>query len=60
MKGIMTAKTKPLQKIASNVGSTLVELVAFENPKPKAAVKLISPENVEELVELLHNEAKVI
>jgi electron transfer flavoprotein beta subunit len=60
MKGIMTAKTKPLQKIASNVGSTLVELVAFENPKPKAAVKLISPDNVEELVELLHNEAKVI
>jgi electron transfer flavoprotein beta subunit len=60
MKGIMTAKTKPLQKIASNVGNTLVELVAFENPKPKAAVKLISPENVEELVELLHNEAKVI
>jgi electron transfer flavoprotein beta subunit len=60
MKGIMTAKTKPLQKIASNVGSTLVELVAFENPKPKAAVKLISPENVEELVELLHNEVKVI
>jgi electron transfer flavoprotein beta subunit len=49
-----------LQKIASNVGSTLVELVAFENPKPKAAVKLISPDNVEELVELLHNEAKVI
>lgn len=60
MKGIMTAKTKPLQKIASNGGDTMVELVAFENPKPKAAVKLISPENVEELVDLLHNEAKVI
>lgn len=60
MKGIMTAKTKPLQKIASNGGNTMVELVAFENPKPKAAVKLISPENVEELVDLLHNEAKVI
>ncbi len=60
MKGIMTAKTKPLQKIASNGGSTMVELVAFENPKPKAAVKLISPDNVEELVDLLHNEAKVI
>lgn len=60
MKGIMTAKTKPLQKIVSNSGNTLVELVAFENPKPKAAVRLISPENVEELVDLLHNEAKVI
>ncbi len=60
MKGIMTAKTKPLQKIGSNSGNTLVELVAFENPKPKAAVRLISPENVEELVDLLHNEAKVI
>jgi electron transfer flavoprotein beta subunit len=60
MKGIMTAKTKPLQKIGSTSGNTLVELVAFENPKPKAAVRLISPENVEELVDLLHNEAKVI
>jgi electron transfer flavoprotein beta subunit len=60
MKGIMTAKTKPLQKIGSTIGNTLVELVAFENPKPKAAVRLISPENVEELVDLLHNEAKVI
>jgi hypothetical protein len=34
--------------------------VAFENPKPKAAVKLIDVENVEELVHLLHTEAKVI
>ena len=60
MKGIMGAKTKPLSKIAAASGDMMVQLVAFENPKPKAAVKLIDAENVEELVHLLHTEAKVI
>jgi electron transfer flavoprotein beta subunit len=34
--------------------------VKYTLPKEKTGVKLISPDNMEELVRLLHEEAKVI
>jgi electron transfer flavoprotein beta subunit len=34
--------------------------VKFEKPAPKSAVKLIAADNLDELINLLHNEAKVI
>jgi electron transfer flavoprotein beta subunit len=34
--------------------------VKFEKPAPKGAITLVSPDNLDELVNLLHNEAKVI
>ncbi|MCO5232805.1 MAG: electron transfer flavoprotein subunit beta/FixA family protein [Chitinophagales bacterium] len=60
MKGIMQAKTKPLKVVPTIALPTLTSTVKYELPPAKAAVKLISPDNVEELVTLLHNEAKVI
>ncbi|RKS99805.1 electron transfer flavoprotein subunit beta/FixA family protein [Flavobacterium sp. 123] len=60
MRGIMTARTKVLtivEPIASNVNTKAVK---FEKPTPKSAVKLISADNLDELIDLLHNEAKVI
>lgn len=60
MRGIMMAKTKPLQVIEPASIENLTEFVSFEYPKPKATCKKIDPENVKELVNLLHNEAKVI
>ena len=60
MKGIMGARTKPLKVIESVNVSPLTEVVSFELPPPKAGVKLVSPDNPEELVRLLHEEAKVI
>ncbi|MEI6853457.1 MAG: electron transfer flavoprotein subunit beta/FixA family protein [Bacteroidota bacterium] len=60
MRGIMMAKTKPLQVVEAVVVEPLTEFVGFEMPKPKAACKKIDPENVKELVNLLHNEAKLI
>ena len=60
MRGIMSARTKPLKVVeAKNVDSGL-KLEKFELPKPKGAVKMISADNVAELVSLLKNEAKVI
>lgn len=60
MRGIMTARTKPL-KVAEPVDTgTLTGFVSYEYPKPKATCKKIDPENVKELVNLLHNEAKVV
>jgi len=60
MKGIMGARTKPLKVIESINAAELTEITSFELPPPKAGVKLVSPDNPEELVRLLHEEAKVI
>ena len=60
MRGIMAARTKPLNVVPASASSLNTEFVAYDLPAPKSAVKLINPENMDELVELLHNEAKVI
>lgn len=60
MRGIMAARTKPLKVIEPGQVETLTSIVSFELPPAKAGVKMIAPENVEELVKLLHEEAKVI
>ena len=60
MRGIMGARTKPLQVVEPVAVEPLLEYASFEYPKPKAACKKVDPENVKELVQLLHNEAKVL
>lgn len=60
MRGIMTARTKVitvLEPIAANVNTKSVQ---FEKPAPKSTVKLIAADQIDELINLLHNEAKVI
>ena len=60
MRGIMAARTKPLNVINSVEQEPLSSVVKFELPDAKSGCKYIEPENMDELVELLHNEAKVI
>lgn len=60
MRGIMAARTKPLSVVEPVAADTLTTVSSFELPPAKAGVKLISADNVEELVKLLHDEAKVI
>jgi electron transfer flavoprotein beta subunit len=60
MRGIMMARKKPLNVVAPIEVEALTEVVSFEMPQPKAACKMIEPENVKELVDLLQNEAKVL
>ncbi|SFF11659.1 electron transfer flavoprotein beta subunit [Chitinophaga sp. CF118] len=60
MRGIMAARTKTLTVVEPAAADTLTAIASFELPAPKAGVKMISPDNVEELVRLLHEEAKVI
>jgi electron transfer flavoprotein beta subunit len=60
MKGIMSAKSKPLNVVPAVSTPAYTTVVKYELPPAKAAVKLVSPDNVEELVTLLHNEAKAI
>ncbi|MFV8270754.1 electron transfer flavoprotein subunit beta/FixA family protein [Flavobacterium sp. GT2N3] len=60
MRGIMTARTKVLTILEPVDATVNTKAVKFEKPTPKSAVKLIAADNLDELINLLHNEAKVI
>ena len=60
MRGIMMAKRKPLKVEPAIEVADLAVTVGFELPPAKSAVKLVDPEDMDELVRLLHEEAKVI
>lgn len=60
MRGIMMARQKPLTIVEAIGAAQETASVKFEKPAPKGAVKLVSPDNLDELISLLHNEAKVI
>ncbi|MFI5194005.1 MAG: electron transfer flavoprotein subunit beta/FixA family protein [Chitinophagales bacterium] len=60
MKGIMGARSKPLKVLDPQAVEPLTEIVSFELPPAKKGVKMIPSENAEELIRLLHEEAKLI
>jgi electron transfer flavoprotein beta subunit len=60
MRGIMSARTKPLVVKEPTAATKLTSIANFELPAAKAGCKMISADNVEELVSFLKNEAKVI
>jgi electron transfer flavoprotein beta subunit len=60
MRGIMTARTKVLTIIEPVTSAATTLTVKFEKPAPKSSVKLVNSDNLDELISLLHNEAKVI
>jgi len=60
MRGIMMARKKPLQVVEPVGEEASTNIQSFEKPAAKGAVKLVDADNVDELISLLHNEAKVI
>ncbi len=60
MRGIMTARTKVLTVLEPTAVNAETKSIKFEKPAAKSAVKLVSADNLDELINLLHNEAKVI
>ncbi len=60
MRGIMMARKKPLTIVDPVDASPETTSMSFEKPEAKGAVTLVSPDNLDELINLLHNEAKVI
>jgi len=60
MKGIMAARTKPLIVVPAVAVDLLTAFSSYTLPAPKSACKMIDPDNMDELVALLHNEAKVL
>ncbi len=60
MRGIMSARTKPLHVKEAVEANRQTTVGIYEKPAPKGDVKMIDAENMGELVRLLHEEAKVI
>lgn len=60
MRGIMSARTKPLTVVEAVDTEKLAHIVKFETPVPRGAVKFIDAAEAEKLIDVLHSEAKVI
>lgn len=60
MRGIMAARTKPLKVVSPVAVDELTSIVSYEMPAQKAGVKMLNVDQMDELVRLLHEEAKVI
>jgi electron transfer flavoprotein beta subunit len=60
MRGIMMAKRKPLNVVDPVDFPQTTQVNHYELPPEKTAVKLVDADNMEELVRLLHEEARVI
>ncbi|MDN3547501.1 electron transfer flavoprotein subunit beta/FixA family protein [Mucilaginibacter aquaedulcis] len=60
MRGIMAARTRPLKAVTPVAVDPVTEILAYELPPAKAGIKLIEADNMDELVALLHTEAKVL
>ena len=60
MRGIMMARKKPLQVVEATGANASTNIQTYEKPAPKGAVKLVDADNLDELINLLHNEEKVI
>jgi electron transfer flavoprotein beta subunit len=60
MRGIMAARSKPLKVVEPTGAQANTQTVAFELPAPKGACKMIDATEAAKLIDLLHNEAKVI
>lgn len=60
MRGIMAARTKPLNVVEPASLQALTSIESFEMPPAKTGVKMFTEDQMDELVAALHNEAKVI
>jgi electron transfer flavoprotein beta subunit len=60
MRGIMQARQKPLDVIPAVESQAMSTIKDYEKPAPKAAVKLIPADDIDQLIDLLQNEAKVL
>ena len=60
MRGIMMARSKPLLVLPAAANTAHTQVATYAAPAPKAGCKFLEPSQVEELVQLLHTEAKVI
>ena len=59
MKGIMGARKAPLQLLSPIEAQSQPAIASLEKPQEKAPIKMISPDNLDELIDELHNKRKL-
>ena len=60
MRGIMAARTKPLTVISATNQTNLTSITSYVLNPGRTTCKMMNEDNLDELVKLLHTEAKVI
>ena len=60
MRGIMAARTKPLQVLPAQDNTVKGQTVKYELNPGRSACKYFTEDQIDELVSLLHTQAKVI
>jgi electron transfer flavoprotein beta subunit len=60
MRGIMTAKSKPLKVVEPSGSGALTDVQKYELPPAKGAVRLIPADEAGTLIKLLRTEAKIL
>ena len=60
MKGIMMAKSKPLTVVEPEGFDSKIQTIGFTVPPAKSSIKMVDPNDMDELVRLLSEEAKVL
>ena len=60
MRGIMQARQKPLDVVSCSNQDLRTNSIKFHKPEPRQEVKLVSSDEIDQLIDLLHNEAKVL
>ena len=60
MRGIMMARKKPLSVVEAQGTTSLTASNSFDKPVANTSCKMVDSSNLDELVRLLHTEAKVI
>ena len=60
MRGIMLARSKPIEVLQAKEVPKTTESIQFSLPKPREKVRFIDENNINELIRLLKEEAKVL
>ncbi len=60
MRGIMSARTKPLKVVEPVAVSELTKVLSYDKPVQRSTVKMISPDDAGKLWEMIREEKKVI
>ncbi|RYY36311.1 MAG: electron transfer flavoprotein beta subunit/FixA family protein [Sphingobacteriaceae bacterium] len=60
MRGIMSARTKPLTVVEPVAVDESSKIISYETPAPRGQVKLVPADDAAKLIDLLHTEARVI
>lgn len=60
MRGIMSARTKPLTVVEPVSTEERVRVVSFDKPAPRSSVKMITPDDAGKIFDIIREEKKVI